>query len=282
MPVLLSGLVLLAACQQAPQTTPDVVLVESGKIAADPADPAWQQAPRHVAPLLPQDLVEPRQLQTTTAQVTVQGMTDGEAAAFRLSWSDDAVDDVPGPARFADACAVQLPRQPGPDLPAPQMGEGGRPVEIVLWRATWQAVVDGRAREEIADLYPRAAIDHYPFRAPALQEGSPEQQEMARRYAPARALGNPMAGPRQRPVETLVALGPGTLTPDPSLAADGRGVYDVGQQAWSVVLVRPLGEELRSTGRTQAAFAVWQGSRGETGARKMRTGWVPVATERKR
>jgi hypothetical protein len=31
--------------------------------------------------------------------------------------------------------------------------------------------------------------------------------------------------------------------------------------------------------RTQVAFAVWEGSHDEVGARKMRTGWVQLAME---
>ena len=40
------------------------------------------------------------------------------------------------------------------------------------------------------------------------------------------------------------------------------------------------GAELRSvlgTRESYAAFAVWDGGRGNVGARKMRTGWVPLA-----
>ena len=47
-------------------------------------------------------------------------------------------------AQFPDACAVQLPAKLEPTVPAPQMGEAGKTVEITYWRAAWQAVVDGR------------------------------------------------------------------------------------------------------------------------------------------
>ncbi len=116
------------------------------------------------------------------------------------------------PGNFTDACAVQLPAKVEADLPAPQMGEDGRAVEIVYWSASWQASVNGRP-DNIQAMYPRAAVDHYPFQAPSLKEGSVEQQEMANRYAPAHALGNNMAGPRTQPVQDLIAEGPGTLRP---------------------------------------------------------------------
>jgi hypothetical protein len=44
---------------------------------------------------------------------------------------------------------------------------------------------------------------------------------MAARYAPARAVGNEMAGPRERPVEDLIAEGPGTLSPAASQNSTG-------------------------------------------------------------
>lgn len=272
-PLVLLAVVLAVACKKAPVNTPEVVALDRPSIALDPADPAWKDLPAHVENLLPQDLVDPRLMQPSTATVRVQAMTDGKDIAFRLSWSDPSKSDLPGPAKFADACAAQLPKKAAPDLPAPQMGEARRAVEIAYWRASWQAVVDGRG-DTIKDIYPNAAVDHYPFEASPLPPGSPEQKEMATRYAPARAVGNTMAGPRTRPVECLIAEGPGTLTPDPSLQANGRGRWSDGE--WSVVIARPLPDTLKTTMRDQVAFAVWEGSHQEVGSRKMRSGWVPL------
>ena len=257
-----------------PPTSAEVVAVSRASMPADPADAVWHEAPVHVAPLLLQDMVEPRLLQASTGAVRVQAVTDGARVAFRLEWADTTADDLPLPARFSDACAVQLPTRVQADVPAPQMGEAGRPVEIVLWRASWQAVVDGRG-DTIQDLHPRASVDHYPFEAaPA---GAP-RQEMAARYSPARALGNTMAGPRERPVEDLVAEGPGTLKP---AAGDSSGRGRRTREGWAVVLSRRLPAGLAPGTRSQAAFAVWEGAREEAGSRKMRTGWVPILVEKK-
>ena len=111
----------------------------------------------------------------------------------------------------------------------------------------------------------------------SLKAGSPERAEMAARYAPARALGNAMAGPRTNPVEDLVAEGPGTLRSAPKTVSAGRGVRT--KTGWAVVLSRPLPEGWGAGGRTQVAFAVWQGSASEVGARKMRTAWTPIKLE---
>ena len=237
-------------------------------------DAVWQRAPLHPAKLLLQDMVEPRLMQTSTAFVNVQAVSDGQRIAFRLSWNDSSPDDLPGPARFGDAVAVQLPAATSADAPAPQMGEPGRPVEITYWSAVFQAVVDGR-KDDIHAIFPQATVDHYPFEAAALKTGSPEQVAMAKRYAPARSLGNPLSGPRTKPVQDLIAEGPGTLRLADNSTSSGTGKR--AKDGWTVLLSRPLPKGLQAGSRTQVAFAVWEGSHQEVGARKMRTAWVPLA-----
>jgi hypothetical protein len=270
----------VAACGQKPAApTAEVVVVSRPALLSDPGDAAWQNVPVHVSPLMLQDMVEPRLLQPSITEVRVRAMTDGSRIAFRLEWKDATKDDLPGAARFSDAVAVQLPAAVAADAPAPQMGEKGRPVEISFWRASWQATVDGR-KDTISELYPGATVDHYPFEAPALEKGSAGQREMAARYAPALAVGNRMGGPRERPVEDLIAEGPGTLSPAQSAGSDGEGRRT--DSGWSVVLSRRLPQGLTPGRRSQVAFAVWDGSHQEAGARKMRTGWVPIVVEAKR
>jgi DMSO reductase family type II enzyme heme b subunit len=272
----LAALVAVACGDSGVRPAPaEVLAVHRTAVALDPDAADWRGVPEFAAALVPQDMVEPRLLAPSTAEVRVRAMSDGTRIAFRLEWADPTTNDTPDVSRFSDACAVQLPARVEPDVPAPQMGEPGRPVEVSYWRATWQSVVDGRP-DTIAAIHPNAAVDHYPFEAPSLPAGSPERQEMARRYAPARALANDMAGPRTRPVEDLVAEGPGTLRPA-AARSDGRGRrVDAG---WAVVLVRPLPAALAPGQRAEVAFAVWEGSNGEVGARKMRSVWVPLLLE---
>jgi hypothetical protein len=156
------------------------------------------------------------------------------------------------------------------------MGEAGKDVEIVFWRAAWQAAF-AKGELVLADLYPNASIDHYPFEAGAAGEAGAASAAMALRYAPARALENGVALPRSSSVEVLVASGPGTLRPAPLGEAAGTGLRTEG--GWSVVIARSLPEGLERSGRTQVAFAVWDGALGEVGARKMRTAWLPFALE---
>ncbi len=266
------GMSVISGCESEPPAAVEVDAAHVETLPSTQEDAAWRGAPVYMAPLLPQDMVEPRLLDTSTATVRVQALTDGERVAFRLNWADDTLDDLPGASRFSDACAVQLPASPGPDLPAPQMGETGKPVEMTYWTAAWQAEVDGRPLETTT-LYPNASVDHYPFEAPSLEPGSEEQRAMELRYAPARAVDRP-DHPADRPVQDLVAEGPGTITAAERTASDGHGRRM--PWGWDVILVRPLSPVLRAAARSHVAFAVWDGGREEVGARKMRSVWIPM------
>lgn len=274
----ISPLLLAVGCRPAPPAAPltDVTIVAADVLPADPDDAAWNRAPEFTAALLPQDQVEPRQMQVSTGEVRVRAVAAGDRVAFRLQWDDLSLDDQPGHEDFPDACAVQLPATAEPTLPAPQMGEPGRPVAITFWTAAWQATVDGRG-DTLRDLYPGATIDHYPHEAEPLKSDPAAQREFELRYSPARALGNFMAGPRDRPVEDLIAEGPGTLGPGPSSDSQGRGQHN--GSGWTVVLSRRLPAGWDTARGSQVAFAVWQGDRNEVGARKMRTGWINLVQQ---
>ena len=256
----------------------EVRALQNATLPKGPDDAAWKNVPFVAVPLIPQDMVEPRLLQPSTADVEVRAVSDGKSIAFRLQWIDATDDDTLKVSHFSDACAVQLPAAVTPDVPAPQMGEMGKSVEITYWRAAWQAMVDGR-EDSIKALQPGASVDHYPFEAPSLTKGSPDQVAMAKRYAPARALDNPMAGPRTQPVQDLLAEGPGTLHPAAETRSTGSGKREA--KGWAVTIVRPLPTGLGVGARSQVAFAVWQGAQGEAGARKMRSAWIPIAVEPK-
>jgi hypothetical protein len=261
-----------AACRRVPAPTPEVVAVHAAALPERADDPAWAGAPEHIAVLLLQDLVEPRLMTASTPEVRVRALTSGSQIAFRLEWVDADVNDLPGAGRFSDGCAVQLPQKADVTAPDPQMGMAGRGVDITYWRADWQAAVNGR-EDSIRELYPNAAVDHYPFDAPSLAPD--EHAQMARRYAPADAVGNRRAGPRTVPVEDLIAEGPGTITRAPATTSQGRGERT--PQGWAVVITRPVPDGLTPASRTQVAFAVWQGAAQEAGARKMRSAWIGLA-----
>ncbi len=267
----------LGGCRQAvEQPVAGLVVVRLGELPADPLAPAWQRVPEFAAGLLLQDMVEPRLTEPTATSLRAQAATDGSRLALRLRWDDPTADRSNLIDAFADACGVQLPATIGPTIPAPQMGEPGLPVEITYWNAAWQAMAEGQ-EPALRTAYPNATVDHYPFEAASLQPGSPAQQAMELRYSPARAVGNPVAPPRNSAVQELRAEGPGTLTAAETTAAQGRGVHD-GRQ-WVVVLVRPLPKGFLENPQPQVAFAVWEGGHKQAGARKMRTAWISMTHE---
>ncbi|MBK7392479.1 MAG: hypothetical protein IPI64_04140 [Chloracidobacterium sp.] len=271
--LILVVLLFTAACKKAQVPTAEVNVAQVKEITLDPNAPVWDAVSLHVSKMILQDLVEPRLMEASTSETQVKAITNGAEIAFRLEWLDDSQSDMPGPKHFIDGCAVQLPAKVDPNVPAPQMGEVGKTVEISFWRADWQAIVEGRA-DNINAIYPNASIDHYPEDAKSLENNPQARAETSARYAPARALGNRRAGPRDQPVEDLIADGPSTLSPAPNAISKGKGVRT--KNGWAVVITRPIPAGFTVSTPSQVAFAIWEGSHVEVGARKMRTGWVPL------
>lgn len=238
----------------------------------DPVWGEWDRAPEHVEKLLLQDQTEPKLAERTVEEVRVRAVHDDRLLAVRIEWTDDTKDATAGPGVFSDAAAIQFPVAGGGEVPDAAMGLQGKPVRIHQWKAARQEAVAGV--DPLKTLYPNAHTDHYPYEA-ARDEAT--RQEMATRYAPARAAGNPVAT-ETGATQDLRAEGFGTLTAEPTTVSRGKGEHD--GKRWRVVIVRPLdaeaGEALRPGTRTYAAFAVWEGSHNNTGARKMRTGWTPL------
>ena len=259
----------------------EVVIVTQEPLPEDPLSAAWESAPEFLCPLVEQTREEPQLTKPSTEEVSVRAITDGRRLAIRLQWADTTRDELADAARFCDACAIQLPAKieagTSPGVLTAAMGQPGNPVEITYWSASSQASVNGRG-DSLNDLYPNAAVDHYPFQAPSLRAGSPEQRAMALRYAPARALGNPVAGPHATPVQDLIAEGPGTIAASPRSRSTGQGQRT--EDGWVVVIARPLPQGLTAESPSFIAFAVWEGSNGEVGSRKMITGWVPLIMQK--
>lgn len=260
------------AAPPAPAT--DIRPVQAAALPASAEDGAWGPVAEFKAPLVLQDMVDPRKMEVGIAEVRVKAITDGKMVAFRMEWDDPTVDDKRAPAEFSDACGVQVPATASADSPAPQMGEPGRPVAITFWSASAQAMVDGRPLD-IKTLHPNAQIDHYPFESPVLDKDPAAKAQMEKYYAPANSLGNVVAGAPKKAVQDLVAEGPGTLKPAPATESSGRGGRT--GKGWAVVITRPLPAGLAPGARSLVAFAVWNGSSQDIGARKMRTVWIPLA-----
>jgi len=105
------GLVLVAlvagCAKKQPPALTEVVAQRVAALPASPDDPAWKKVPAFTAPLILQDMVEPRLLVASTPAVDVQALTDGSQVSFRLTWTDSTMNDLPGAARF-----TYLPKPP--------------------------------------------------------------------------------------------------------------------------------------------------------------------------
>lgn len=252
------------------------ILLYSTRVDALPDDlnsPLWNQAPATEVELTPQILTTPRLAQITVSSVSVRSLNDGQRVAFRLEWAD-ATRDVHAtqPDQFRDAAAIMFPV--GDYLPNICMGTPDRITNIWHWKADWQEDID-RGFYDVVDAYPNFFKDTYPFvtgQAP-FRWPNDFSSDDAKRYSPGVVAGNPMSQPnRVSPVEDMVAAGFGTATHLTAQDVNGRGVWADGR--WRAVFVRALegsGNQsvgLRSVTSIPVAFAVWNGSNQEVGARK--------------
>jgi hypothetical protein len=281
--VALTMVAALGACRRGPaiDATQVVAARVSGALPTeDPFAPAWDRAGEHPASLVPQDIVEPKLMGAGVARVDVRARHNGDWLVFRLGWDDATENALAETGVTSDSVAVQLPVQAGPLVPDPAMGEQGKTVHLLYWKALWQddAARAATGQDRLAALYPNATTDHYPFLAnPAAKD------EMTRRYAPAEAAGNPITRrATTSPVQELVAEGYGTTTATTTQRALGRGAWRDGR--WLVTIARPLDEgeglaRLTPGQKTFLAVAVWDGASRQAGARKMRSAWIPLVLQ---
>ncbi|MCC6268853.1 MAG: hypothetical protein IT300_14895 [Dehalococcoidia bacterium] len=240
----------------------------------DPGATAWKSAEPLDISLEPQRMIEPRLTREPgITNVQLRTMHNGKEIGFHVSWEDPNRSDLEVAAQFRDSVAIQLPVKPeGPSFTV--MGQPGRPVHLLHWRASWQRAMDKAtlATNTIRDTFPNAVSDV-----------SPEdvmKPELAQKYYPAQVAGNPMAErKRASAVEELVAEGFGTITSQQEQRAEGLGVYSGGR--WEVVLIVPMaGKEdqnqasLHPGDHTSVAVAVWNGGKGDRGARKQFAYWT--------
>ena len=231
--------------------------------ARAPWDAFWDDVPSADLPLSAQTVTPPNGGRGLT--MTAHAVHDGAAVYVLVEWSDPTPDRSVGRTEdFSDAVAVQFPSSATTQVPAFCMGDPTAGVNIWHWRAAWQRDVARATAPTVADRYPGAAVDEYPFADdPA--------------FAPGSALGNPVSDPaRSSAADNLVANGFGSLTPDPFAEVQGWGEWRDGR--WRVVFSRPLeagrdgNVELHADTWTDVAFAVWDGAADE------RDGMKSVAT----
>ncbi len=176
-----------------------------------------------------------------TRTLSVSAVHNYTHIAFKLSWSDPTQDvETPGGLdTFPDAVAIQFPVSMA-QLPYICMGTVDNPVNVIYWKA-------GSGVENLV--------------AGAGYGLSPQQRE---------ALGL-----QATPTATLERL------PPEAQVVIAYSAYKGGK--WEVIIVRPLGSThplMSSLARGfSAAFAVWDGSKGERGGLKSTSSWTQFQLE---
>lgn len=263
------------------QQVPTVSAVHVQQVSSDPFDPSWSSAQVAMVPLTPQVLALPQLAKPSITNLFVRAVNDGQRVGFRLDWDDPTRDaQALMQNQFRDAAAVMVASAQG--VPNICMGSPGQVTNLWHWKADWQEDLD-KGYQEVVDAYPNFFKDYYPFvtGSPPYRMPTDFSSPDARRYLIGQSAGNPLSQPtRSTPVEELLSAGFGTATHRTQQTVEGKGVWANGH--WNVTFVRALavsGAEAASLeGVTQApvAFAVWNGSNAEVGARKQLSGMATV------
>ncbi len=221
-------------------------------------------------------------------ELTVQALHDGKRLALLLTWQDLTDDHTAIRVQdFRDAVAVEFSLTPDP--PFFGMGEPGAYVNIWMWKSERQADLEP-AFQELDKVYPNIGIDSYPNTLRSAEEQSTRGALTLASdpvYVTAWGAGNIVADPNRRTAaEDLHAQGFGTLRTRPGgeKGLITKGVYSTG--SYRVMFVRAL--QAASThavslvpGRAvPVAFAVWNGSAGDTDGKKSVTIWQELELER--
>lgn len=263
------------------QQTPTLSATHVERVSLDPFDPSWSSAPVASIPLTAQMVALPRLATPSISTVFVRAVNDGERIGFRMDW-DDPTRDARAimPTEFRDAAAVMVVSNQG--VPNICMGSPGQATNLWHWKADWQEDLD-KGYQEVVDAYPNFYKDYYPFATGAAPFRMPTDFSSpdAKRYIIGQAAGNPLSQTtRLSPVEELLSAGFGTTTHREQQTVEGRGVWADGR--WQVTFVRPLATtgaeaaDLTAEAQAPVAFAIWNGSNAEVGARKQLSGMATV------
>lgn len=244
----------------------------------DPASDLWTQAAPADMPLSGQAAIAPVKVSPFVPSLRVRALANETHAAFLVTWSDTTKDNrTTGDMQFRDALAIMFGAEDA--TPFLCMGGPGTALHVTQWKADWQADIEEGFRD-VEHQYPNFWVDTYPYAI-----GSPPYRlpdafpEAARVYLPGWYVGNPFSEPlKVTAVEDAIAEGFGTLATQAQQDAIGRGVHSGTE--WSVVIARPLGsadgEDVPITSGSIVAFAVWDGSSGDVGARKSVSSWAAL------
>jgi len=248
----------------------------------DPDSPQWEQATALEIPLSGQTGVVPMRFDPFTPSLRVRSLNNGSWISFLIEWSDPSKDDRTIKIdEFRDSVAIQFT---GSDQPFICMGTRDQMVNILHWKADWQADID-EGFQDLESAFPNFWNDVYPFAIGDPPYSVPEDfQDLAKVYLPGWYVGNPFSEPlKVTPVEDAESAGFGSITTQERQDALGRGVWS--ESTWKVVITRrmdtgdPIDATIEASAETPVAFAVWDGTSGDRGARKSVSSWVALTVD---
>lgn len=241
----------------------------------DPSTRDWENGPKAIIEMGPQDMALPTKKVSSVTQLRVRAVHDGTSIGIRIEWDDAEINDLTVRVDdFRDACAVLFAAGVG-DASVRAMGTPASPATLLHWKADWERDVQLGVQGE-SDVYPNRSVDTYP---PLTGDNPTEITPMdyvragATDWLPGLAVGNPLSAPtRPTSVEKLVAIGFGTATS--CKTQDAVGVGQRTKKGWRVAIVKPMTASdeseavLHAGGTATCAFAVWSGSDRDSGGHK--------------
>ncbi len=251
-----------------------------GDLPTDPFAGVWKKAKAVTVSLSGQAVTKPVVIEAPIKEITVKSINNGKEIAFLLIWEDKTEDRFHLINKFSDAVAVQIPYRPSTDVPI-TMGAHNQRVLILHWAAFRQENIDN-GYSDVSKIHPNYAYDWYPHAKPPYKY----PEDWANQYALAYIGGEKVFRKNtfKTPVREVVAEGYGSSTWKDVQGAEGKGVYKNGK--WYVVIKREFVEESTSNpdwgpGKTTyVTFAVWDGSSGHRGARKVLSyQWIKLRIE---
>lgn len=248
-----------------------------------PDDALWKNITPLTINLTAQPMVVPRPAETSTPEVKVRAVNNGDWLAVRLNWKDPDKSEGQRVGSFSDGVAVQFPLFVSETPPPIFMGSKEQPVQIFHWRAMYQ--LDKKGFHSMRDIYPNMVQDGYPEdwgkfgtrrKAKELKKLTDKQSEG---WSAGRAGLNPHSYRKPNGVDVILAEGFGSSSVSEDFEAGATGLWKNGE--WNVVISRPLhkkrGLDLKPGSKTFVAFAVWRGDKKEAGSRKSVTmNWTPL------
>ncbi len=250
----------------------------------------WNSAEPVLVTVLPQNLTNPMLQTPSVNQVRVRSINNGFIVAFLLEWADSTRDVIVDSDKFCDQVAIQIPMDVV-NIPAFMMGNKDGKVHIIHWKAAWQNDIEQGFRN-VKDAYPNYWVDIYPLQekqgdgtaafARDLRPGEVIDPD-ARNYMHGAYAGNAMSiFDRRDPSEECVAVGFGSLTTQIEQNATAWGVWE--NNSWKVIfsrrLVSPDKNDAPIPEKSKIAFAVWNGSKMNIGARKHYTLWSDLVIKK--